>query len=51
MAHLVFAQHRNTSDIIVLALYNVLVMTWWRGGGGWGPPPPENFWFERSKIV
>ena len=33
MALLVFAQHRNTSDIIVLALYDVLVMTLWRGGG------------------
>ena len=41
----------NTSDIIVLALYNVLVMTRWKGGGGSGGPPPENFWFERSKIL
>ena len=44
MAHLVFAQHRNTCDIIVLALYC-------EGGGGSGIPPPEKFWFERSKIV
>ena len=30
--------NRNTSDIIVLAWYNVLVMTWWRVGSGGLPP-------------
>ena len=41
--------NRNTSDIIVLALYNVLVMTWWRGGV-WGSSPQKIFGSKGVKL-
>ena len=49
MAHPVFAQHRNTSDIIVLALYNVLGIIRWKGGG-LGVLPQKIFGLRGVKL-